>query len=136
MIRSGRQEGWLKQPIEALPTWAEFNGVTFNGIKIGTLPGLEHQGSTVIAERDLHGGTEQPLMVVPRELILSRENIGVLAKADQHLKELLDAVGDFAYVRAVDHCIIRNYLIYSPDDKRVRPNISSHASDHFLPTNT
>jgi hypothetical protein len=98
MIRTGRARGWLKQPIDALPAWAAFHGVSFNGVKVGPLPGLEERGSTVIAARDLHGGNVEPLLVVPKDLIISRQNIDLLAKADRHLRELLDALGDFGRV--------------------------------------
>lgn len=95
MIRTGRTEGWLKQPIETLPTWATFHGVSFKGIKVGPLPGFEDRGSTVIADRELEGGKVEPLLVVPKELIISRQNIELLAKSDHHLREILDATGDF-----------------------------------------
>ncbi|KAF2798294.1 SET domain-containing protein [Melanomma pulvis-pyrius CBS 109.77] len=95
MFKRGRAEGWLRQPIDALPLWADFHGVRFNGIKVGSIPGLEDRGSTVIADRDLTGGKEDPLMVVPKDLIISRQNIEIIAKADHHLKEVLEAVGDF-----------------------------------------
>ncbi|KAL6708561.1 hypothetical protein ACN47E_002542 [Coniothyrium glycines] len=95
MIRRGRTEGWLKQPIDTLPRWAAFHGVTFNGINIGPLPGFENRGSTVIADHTLEGGIAEPLIVVPKELILSRENIDLFAKSDRHLQNLLDALGDF-----------------------------------------
>ena len=100
MIRRGRAEGWLKQPIEDLPKWAEFHGVNFNGIKIGPLPGFEDRGSTVIASRPLNGGQESPLLVVPKELIISRQTVELLAKSDQHLREVLGALGDFGRVSA------------------------------------
>jgi hypothetical protein len=96
MIRRGRAEGWLREPVEGLPTWATFRGVKFNGIKVGPLPGYEHRGSTVIAERDLASG-QAPLMMVPKELILSRENIELIAKSDHHLRELLHALGEFGW---------------------------------------
>jgi hypothetical protein len=94
MIRRGRAEGWLKEPIERLPTWATYRGVQFNGIKVGPLPGFEHRGSTVIAESHLVSG-QAPLMSVPKDLILSRENVELIAKSDHHLRELLHALGDF-----------------------------------------
>lgn len=96
MIRRGRSEGWLKEPVESLPTWATFRGVTFNGVKVGPLPGFEHRGSTVIAECPLTSG-QAPLMTVPKDLILSRENIELFAKSDHHLRELLRALGDFGW---------------------------------------
>lgn len=104
MIRRGREQGWLRQPIDKLPTWAGFNGVTFKHIKIGPIPGLEHRGSTVIATKDLLGEKEEPLMMVPKELIVSRPNIELFAKSDQHLKEVLDATGDFGRVRLCTLC--------------------------------
>jgi hypothetical protein len=94
MIRRGRAEGWLKEPVEGLPTWATFRGVQFNGIKVGALPGFEHRGSTVIAQSDLASG-QAPLMSVPKDLILSRENVDLIAKSDHHLRELLQALGEF-----------------------------------------
>jgi hypothetical protein len=95
MIRRGRQEGWLKDSIDTLPTWATFHGVKFNGVKIGPLPGFEERGSTVIATRELQGGSVEPLLVVPKDLIVSRANIELFTKSDRHLREALEAVGDF-----------------------------------------
>ncbi|CAN9185457.1 unnamed protein product [Alternaria sp. RS040] len=95
MIRRGRTEGWLKESIDVLPTWATFNGVKFNGVKVGPLPGYEDRGSTVIADKKLQGGAAEPMLVVPKELIISRQNIELLAKADHHLREILEALGDF-----------------------------------------
>jgi hypothetical protein len=98
MIKRGRQEGWLKEPIGALPRWANFHGVKFKGIKVGPLPGFEERGSTVIADRELDGDEVNPLLVVPKDLIISRSNIELLAKADHHLQEVLNTIGDFGRV--------------------------------------
>jgi hypothetical protein len=98
MIRRGRTEGWLKEPINVLPAWATFNGVKFNGVKVGPLPGYENRGSTIIADEKLQGGVAEPMLVVPNELIISRQNIGLLAKSDHHLREVLEALGDFGRV--------------------------------------
>lgn len=99
MIRTGRTKGWLKQPIDNLPTWATFHGVIFNGINVGPLPGFEDRGSTVIANHELEGGKVEPLLVVPKDLIISRQNIELFAKSDRHLREVLEAIGDFGRVR-------------------------------------
>ncbi|PSN66292.1 SET domain-containing protein [Corynespora cassiicola Philippines] len=121
MIRRGRAEGWLKQPIEDLPKWAEFHGVNFNGIKIGPLPGFEDRGSTVIASRPLNGGQESPLLVVPKELIISRQTVELLAKSDQHLREVLGALGDFGRTTrgAVLVFLLLQATICCPDIKDV-----------------
>ncbi|KAF2087321.1 SET domain-containing protein [Saccharata proteae CBS 121410] len=95
MIRRGRAEGWLKLDIGALKPWAKLNNVQFNGITVGPLPGLEQNGSTVIAERDLSGGDEEPLMRIPRDLVLSLEGVREYAKSDRHLREVLEALGEF-----------------------------------------
>jgi hypothetical protein len=99
MIRRGRQEGWLKEPIESLPRWATFHGVNLNHVKIGPLPGFEERGSTVIASRELQGGSVEPLLVVPKDLIISRANIELFARADRHLRGVLEAIGEFGRVR-------------------------------------
>lgn len=99
MIKRGRQEGWLKEPIATLPTWATFHGVEFKNVKIGPMPGFEEKGSTVIADCELQGGSIRPLLVVPKELIISRENIELFARSDRHLREVLEAIGDFGRVR-------------------------------------
>ncbi|KAK7719495.1 hypothetical protein SLS57_005694 [Botryosphaeria dothidea] len=95
IIARGRAEGWLKQPVSALPPWGELNDVTFNGISVGLLPGFEQRGSTVIAGRDLSAGDAEPLMIIPRDLVLSQEVVRVHAKSDQHLRQVLDALAEF-----------------------------------------
>ena len=80
--------------IEAFPAWAKFNHIVFNGIDISELPGKGH-GFTVNSERDEKSAV---LVEVPKDLILSLENVWVLAKADKHLRELLHAVGDYGRV--------------------------------------
>ncbi|CAI6332648.1 unnamed protein product [Periconia digitata] len=95
MIRRGRAEGWLRERIEGLPRWANFNGIRFAGIKIGPLPGFEERGSTVISSSKLVSGEAGALLTVPKELILSRQNIELFAKSDHHLRELLQSLDDF-----------------------------------------
>ncbi|KAF4314588.1 hypothetical protein GTA08_BOTSDO01551 [Botryosphaeria dothidea] len=95
IIARGRAEGWLKLPVSALPPWGELNDVTFNGISVGLLPGFEQRGSTVIAARDLSAGDAEPLMIIPRDLVLSQEAVRVHAKSDQHLRQVLDALAEF-----------------------------------------
>jgi len=95
MIRRGRKEGWLHLPISALQPWAEFNGVTFTGIKFEQ---VAQAGAGIVADRDLQGGDEGPLMRIPRDLVLSLERVKQQALADFRLGEVLKALGDFAEV--------------------------------------
>ncbi|KIW03443.1 uncharacterized protein PV09_05213 [Verruconis gallopava] len=93
MIRCGRQEGWLAQPSSELENWAVLNGGSFNGVKCAVAGG--DRGSGLLAIRDLKGGDEGPLLVVPRDLVISKEAVEVAAKSDKDLRELLEALGEF-----------------------------------------
>lgn len=71
-------------------------------------------------------------MVVPRELILSRENIDVFAKSDQHLKEVLDSLGDFGRVRDFLPAArnMADYMLLDDPDHCL--DLLTHASHHIL----
>ena len=81
-------------PVESLSIWMQLNSVKLNSIKFKTLPGV---GISVVATQKL-SGEDNVLMMVPQELVLSLENVWVYAKADLHLLQLLEAVGDYARV--------------------------------------
>ena len=98
MIRRGRKEGWLKLPTSALPAWAAMNNITYNGVKIGPLPGHEERGSAVIAEKSLNGSEEPHLVTVPRDMALSFESVCNHAKSDQDFREVLTAIDEFGRV--------------------------------------
>jgi hypothetical protein len=132
MFKKGRAEGWLRQPIEDLQVWAKFNGVKFNSIKIGPMPGFEDRGSTVIATRDLKGGEEDSLMIVPKDLIISRQNIDIIAKADHHLKQVLDATGDFGRVRVQLEQQIIVFTDHVADNPRCCLDLPCDASNNSL----
>ncbi|KAK8248656.1 hypothetical protein IWZ00DRAFT_489650 [Phyllosticta capitalensis] len=123
LIRRGRQEGWLTLPMKALKPWADLNGVAFNNVSAGPLPGLEHRGSAVVAERDLDGDNNEPLMTIPRDLVLSLDGVRLYAKSDKHLRQLLEVLGDFGMSEAVAHsslcrayqaCIWRQSSMFCP----------------------
>ncbi|KAL8827749.1 MAG: hypothetical protein Q9191_003001 [Dirinaria sp. TL-2023a] len=78
--------------LEVFSTWASFNDVRFEGLTITEFPGKAY-GLIATAERN---GDNPLLMTVPKDLILSLENVWVLAKADKHLRDVLEAVGDYA----------------------------------------
>ena len=80
--------------IEMLPAWAKLNQIEFDGISASELPGKGY-GLTVTAKRCEENAI---LVTVPKDLILSYENVWILAKADKHLREILHAVGDYGRV--------------------------------------
>ncbi|KAG5204509.1 SET domain-containing protein 8 [Trichophyton interdigitale] len=94
-------------PVDALQAWARLNSVTFHGVEIKQPPydGEDiDKGSAVLAIGspdsqepilDEPGLEPEILMKVPPDLILSQERVETHAKSDKHLKDVLDAVGDF-----------------------------------------
>jgi len=80
-------------PISALPAWCQFNDVTFIDT---TVQYLGSKGFGLVTEKDLNSQSaadEQPLLLIPHELILSTETIREHAKADHHFGQLLEVAG-------------------------------------------
>jgi hypothetical protein len=98
LIRRGREEGWLRQPISNLETWATFNGVSFNAVQTSVIPGAELKGSGIVATRPLVDSENTPLMKIPGRLVISLESVDELAKYDRHLSDVLGALGAFCRV--------------------------------------
>ncbi|KAG2009200.1 hypothetical protein GB937_007977 [Aspergillus fischeri] len=86
-------------PIEALSTWAKLNGMSLEGIAFQKLHG-EHgtdKGTAIVAtaEKKDEDAEADTLLTVPSDLALTLEYVHNHAKTDRHLREVLDAVGDF-----------------------------------------
>lgn len=104
MIRDGKAAGWLHLPVTVFTQWAELHDVTSRKtISIGTIPGHDHRGSTILASADIDAPADLStvLMTIPRDLILSLDRIHEHAKCDQDFRLLLDALGDFGKVSHV-----------------------------------
>ncbi|EEH33402.1 SET domain-containing protein [Paracoccidioides lutzii Pb01] len=93
-------------PIDAVAAWTRLNNIEFHGVEVKRLEtgdGVDKGAAVVATEtmstQELNAEAQaQPkiLMTVPRDLILSLESVENYAKSDRHLKEVLDAVGDYA----------------------------------------
>lgn len=81
-------------PDSSLP-WAKLSNIELNGVKVSQLP--DSRGSGVVATHELSEDNAL-LMTIPQELLLSLQSVWIYAKADRHLREVLEAVGDFARV--------------------------------------
>ncbi|KAF6240455.1 hypothetical protein HO173_001123 [Letharia columbiana] len=80
-------------PIDQLGAWARLNNVEFNGVKIMASQGDKGSGLVMTAERSI----DNPLlMTIPNDLVLSLENVWVYAKSDKHLRQVLEATGDYS----------------------------------------
>ena len=78
--------------LENLRAWAHFNDVklfeaSIEACIIGDDGNDKGGGLLASAEH----GPGQPFLAVPLELVLSKERVEQCAKADQHLKELIEA---------------------------------------------
>lgn len=70
------------------------NHIELHGISVQDVPD-KGSGLAVTAQLDKESSL---LALVPKDLILSIKNIWVLAKADRQLREVLEAMGDYARV--------------------------------------
>ena len=98
MIRRGKAQGWLQLPTEALLPWAMLNDVQFTHVVPGVAAG---RGAGLLASKPLPPDAEaepQPLLTVPRDLILSLERVLEHAKVDQDFREVLESLGEFGRV--------------------------------------
>jgi hypothetical protein len=97
MLRRGKSQGWLSLPPEAFNPWAQLNGVRFHEVKPGHVAG---RGSALLATKTITNSAEgaECLLTVPRDLILSQEQVLVQAKVDRDFRELLESLGDFGRV--------------------------------------
>jgi hypothetical protein len=81
-------------PISALPVWSKLNDVSFLDIDVRVLGA---KGYGLATERALTSKEETfdipALLLVPQDLILSREAIKEHAKVDHHFRQLLNVAG-------------------------------------------
>lgn len=92
-------------PTDSLSTWLRLNGVTANGVALRKLDSADDgldKGTSVVATEartSKESDTEPEILFrVPSELVLSLEAVHGYAKSDQHLREVLEAVGGFGTV--------------------------------------
>lgn len=91
--------------IETLPAWQRLNGIVTQGISVHKIGSDQHgadKGSALIAtETQMSSENDAKpkiLLQVPPELVLSLETVQNQAKTDGHLRDVLEAIGDFGRV--------------------------------------
>ena len=85
--------------LDVLSAWAQVNRVAYNGISICAIP---NRGTGLAVTASVAEKT--PLMLVPKDLILSLEQVWIHAKADRHLRQVLEAMGEYARVKHPAFC--------------------------------
>ena len=90
--------------VEKLFAWARLNGVEFNNIGVKadftSEAGACKGAGLVSANNHIANENEAPLLSVPQDLVLSREQVERYAAIDKHLELVLDAAGAFGRVSA------------------------------------
>ena len=80
-------------PVTALHAWADLNGIDCTGVQVRQMPDERGLGMITTVEDP---GKAAYLVSVPPHLFLTLENIWVFAKSDEHLREVLNAVGEYS----------------------------------------
>lgn len=81
--------------INQLGAWAKLNNVEFNGVEITALQGNLGSGLLTTTARSANNPM---LMTVPKDLVLSLENVWLYAKSDKHLRQVLEATEEYSRV--------------------------------------
>lgn len=119
MIRDGKSS-WLTLDPASLPAWATLNGIKLSNVDVssglsGWLPGSVQQSSSseaatkgagLVATKGLDN-SDEALVTVPREMVLSEQRVRELASGDPRLAEILRACAPFAIV-----CTFLSLMIY------------------------
>src|SRR3954452_20095733 len=80
-------------PISALPAWATFNDVSFDGVSVQLLEDdASQKGFGVVAVQEHIAEAQKPLLKVPRELLLSTEFLDEQVKTDKDFKQLMESL--------------------------------------------
>lgn len=81
-----------KLPVEAFPTWALLQNITFGDVVLHDVP---DKGMGLVATTNLSSDADEPISVlqIPADVVLSGEAVEEYAKVDQNFKALLEAVG-------------------------------------------
>lgn len=97
MIRRGKAEGWLSADPAALKRLTTSFGVNFGPCDVVHIEG---KGAALVSSETLANdcADEKLLLSVPRDLVLSKENVLLQAKSDRHLRQVLEAAGDWGMV--------------------------------------
>ncbi|KKP00813.1 hypothetical protein THAR02_07068 [Trichoderma harzianum] len=84
-----------KLSLDAFPAWAALNSVEFANAEIRNIEG---KGLGLVAKHDItdaghDASSSQPIIRIPRDLVLSTETVEVYAKIDRNFKQLFEVAG-------------------------------------------
>ncbi|KAL8932796.1 MAG: hypothetical protein Q9216_006669, partial [Gyalolechia sp. 2 TL-2023] len=121
-------------PLPALRAWAHLNNVQRNGVTFG--PVYSDERGLGIKATNEQTEDDATLLKVPPSLILSLENVWVYAKSDPQLKQVLDAVGEYAQTaRGAILIFLLMQITYSTYEEYEKIGVSNPLAEYirFLP---
>ncbi|KAI0376011.1 SET domain-containing protein [Hypomontagnella monticulosa] len=99
-----------------LPAWCTLNDVSLGDVKVAAING---QGNGLVAGKDLinEDNTAEPLniLTIPKELVLSAENVAEYAKENVYFRRLLDAAGHQSTRKDILLFLLFQRVLSSPD---------------------
>ncbi|KAI0811928.1 hypothetical protein GGR55DRAFT_677530 [Xylaria sp. FL0064] len=101
-------------PLSNLPAWCMLNNITSTGVSVAD---IEARGLGLIADRNLNNDDDglQPLLTIPRELVLSAAGVEEYAKENKDFRQLLDAAGHQSLRGDILLFLLAQLVLSSPD---------------------
>jgi hypothetical protein len=78
-----------KLPIDALPSWCKRHGVQVNGVSAAHIEG---RGNGLIANKVLSGRSHTPLLVIPKNVIISEWLVDLETHKNEHFRQLVQTL--------------------------------------------
>lgn len=105
MIRHGKQHGWLNLHPNTLHSLLSLYCAKPDGVAISKSPSSPAKGLAIVAQTFISSEYRRPLLTVPSDLILSKDHVESHSRTDQHLRQVIEALGDFGKVFQGCTCI-------------------------------
>lgn len=100
--------GELQLPVESFPAWALLQHVEFDDVAIAQTP---DKGYGLVSNNDLE--QERIVLSVPKDLLLSVDQVDQYAKVDSNFRDLLEAFGQQVYSDNATYITESSYLLVS-----------------------
>jgi len=116
-----------------LQPWATLNNVSFHGVKIIpdiiTENGVSKGGGVISTAAHSSGDV---LLLIPNDLVLSKERVLQCAKTDKHFRELIAVLSDFIEVGTHEVSSVR-LLRCCSDSEKSCSRVFTSANDYLEP---
>lgn len=115
--------GEIQLPIESFPAWALLQDVEFDDVVIAQTP---DKGYGLVSNKELE--QETIVLRVPKDLLLSVDQVEQYAKVDSNFRGLLEAFGQQVYSDKATQTTGSSYLLVSQNSGSVVSLLTAHQS--------